>query len=173
LVQFGANSANPHHLPGDSRLAPDTNVLIDIAINHHGYYADITRNFFFGTPSARYQEILAVVADAQRAGVAAVRPGAAIADVDRACREVITAAGYGDAFTTRTGHGIGLNVHEQPSVTSTAPGVLSPGMVITVEPGIYLAGEFGARIEDTVVVTADGSNRLSASSRELVLTPAG
>jgi Xaa-Pro dipeptidase len=168
LVQFGANSANPHHLAGSTQLAPNTNILIDTAIAHHGYFADISRNFFFGTPGPRYEQIFEVVRQAQAAGVAAIRPGALVADVDRACRDVITAAGFGDAFTTRTGHGIGLNVHEEPSVTSTATTLLEPGMVITVEPGIYLAGEFGARIEDTVAVTADGSSRLSASSRDLV-----
>jgi Xaa-Pro dipeptidase len=170
LVQFGANSAIPHHLAGELTLARESNVLLDIAVTHGQYFADITRNLALGTPTGKYAEVFDVVRAAQAAGVAAAVPGATIHDVDHACRDTITAAGFGEAFFTRTGHGLGLEVHEPPSVVAGNPLVLEPGMVITVEPGIYLAGEFGVRIEDTIAVTMSAADRLSASSRDLIVT---
>jgi len=169
LVQFGASSAIPHHLASDPVLAANGNVLLDIAVTHNQYFADITRNLSLGTPSGKYAEVFGVVQSAQAAGVAAAIPGATIHDVDKACRDTITAAGYGAAFYTRTGHGLGLEVHEPPSVVAGNTLVLEPGMVITVEPGIYLAGEFGVRIEDTVAITETAADRLSASDRALVI----
>jgi Xaa-Pro dipeptidase len=169
LVQFGASSAIPHHLAGEQVLAAHGNVLLDIAVTHRQYFADITRNLSLGQPGSKYAEVFEIVRAAQAAGVAAAVPGAAIHDVDRACRDTIAAAGFGAAFFTRTGHGLGLEVHEPPSVVAGNPLVLEPGMVITVEPGIYLAGEFGVRIEDTVAITAAAADRLSASDRALVI----
>lgn len=169
LVQFGASSAIPHHLAGDPVLAAGGNVLLDIAVTHGQYFADITRNLSLGQPDGKYAEIHEIVRAAQAAGVAAAKPGATIHDVDKACRDTITAAGYGEAFCTRTGHGLGLEVHEPPSVVTGNTLVLEPGMVITVEPGIYLAGEYGVRIEDTVAITDAAADRLSASDRELVV----
>lgn len=169
LVQFGASSAIPHHLAGDPVLAASGNVLLDIAVTHGQYFADITRNLSLGPPPGKYAEVFEIVRSAQAAGVAAAVPGATIHDVDQACRDMITAAGYGAAFYTRTGHGLGLEVHEPPSVVAGNPLVLEPGMVITVEPGIYLAGEFGVRIEDTVAITAMAADRLSASDRALLI----
>ena len=170
LVQFGANSAIPHHLAGAQTLAANSNVLLDIAVTRGQYFADITRNLSLGAPSGRYAEVFGIVRAAQAAGVAAAVPGATIHDVDRACRDTIAAAGFGAAFFTRTGHGLGLEVHEPPSVVAGNQLVLEPGMVITVEPGIYLAGEFGVRIEDTIAVTAASADRLSGSDRDLVVT---
>ena len=170
LVQFGANSAIPHHLAGEQALAAHANVLLDIAVTHRHYFADITRNLSLGRPSGKYAEIFDVVRAAQAAGVAAAVPGATIHDVDQACRDTITAAGFGAAFFTRTGHGLGLEVHEPPSVVAGNPLVLEPGMVITVEPGIYLTGEFGVRIEDTIAVTTAAADRLSGSDRDLIVT---
>jgi Xaa-Pro aminopeptidase len=169
LVQFGASSAIPHHLAGEPVLAAHGNVLLDIAVTHRQYFADITRNLALGQPAAQYTDVFEIVRAAQAAGVAAAVPGATIDDVDRACRDTITAAGYGAAFFTRTGHGLGLEVHEPPSVVAGNPLVLEPGMVITVEPGIYLPGEFGVRIEDTVAITAAAADRLSGSDRALVI----
>ena len=169
LVQFGASSAIPHHLAGESILAASGNVLLDIAVTHGQYFADITRNLSLGPPTGKYAEVIEIVRSAQAAGVAAAVPGATIHDVDQACRDTITAAGYGAAFYTRTGHGLGLEVHEPPSVVAGNPLVLEPGMVITVEPGIYLGGEFGVRIEDTVAITATAADRLSASDRALLI----
>lgn len=169
LVQFGASSAIPHHLAGDPVLAANGNVLLDIAVTHGQYFADITRNLSLGPPPGKYAEVFEIVRSAQAAGVAAAVPGATIHDVDQACRDTITAAGFGAAFFTRTGHGLGLEVHEPPSVVAGSTLVLEPGMVITVEPGIYLAGEFGVRIEDTVAITTTAADRLSASDRALVI----
>jgi Xaa-Pro dipeptidase len=169
LVQFGPSSAIPHHLAGDLALTPHGNVLLDIAVTHGQYFADITRNLSLGEPAGKYAGVFEIVRAAQAAGVAAAVPGATIHDVDQACRDTITAAGYGEAFHTRTGHGLGLEVHEPPSVVKDNPLVLEPGMVITVEPGIYLAGEFGVRIEDTIAITETAADRLSASDRALII----
>jgi Xaa-Pro dipeptidase len=168
-VQFSASSAIPHHLAGEQVLAAHGNVLLDIAVTHRQYFADITRDLSLRQPGSKYADVFEIVRAAQAAGVAAAVPGATIDDVDRACRDTITAAGFGAAFFTRTGHGLGLEVHEPPSVVAGNPLVLEPGMVITVEPGIYLPGEFGVRIEDTVAITTAAADRLSASDRSLVI----
>jgi Xaa-Pro dipeptidase len=169
LVQFGSNSAIPHHVAGSEALEHNRNVLLDIAVTYQGYFADITRQIALGEPSQEYLMVFDVVRAAQAAGVAAAVPGATVHDVDSACREVIAAAGFGDAFFTRTGHGLGLEVHEPPSVVAGNHMVLEPGMVITVEPGVYLTGRFGVRIEDTIVIADSGAERLTASDRSLVL----
>ncbi|HTX85217.1 MAG TPA: Xaa-Pro peptidase family protein [Streptosporangiaceae bacterium] len=169
LVQFGANSAIPHHVAGNRMLEPNTNVLLDIAVTYRDYFADITRQVVLGDPGPDYRAAFDVVRAAQAAGVEAAGPGATVGDVDRACREVIVWGGYGDAFFTRTGHGLGLDVHEPPSVVAGNDLMLEPGMVITVEPGVYLAGKFGVRIEDTIAITESGADRLSASERDLVV----
>ncbi len=169
LVQFGPNSAIPHHVAGKDTLDLNRNVLLDIAVTYQNYFADITRNVALGEPTPDYVAVFDVVRAAQAAGVDAAVPGATVHDVDRACREVIAAAGFGDAFFTRTGHGLGLEVHEPPSVVAGNHFVLEPGMVVTVEPGVYLTGKFGVRIEDTIVITEAGADRLTASDRSLVL----
>ena len=169
LVQFGRNSAVPHHVAGNDALEHSRNVLLDIAVTYQRYFADITRQIALGEPTQEYLTVFDVVRAAQAAGVAAAVPGATVHDVDSACREVIAAAGFGDAFFTRTGHGLGLEVHEPPSVVAGNHMVLEPGMVITVEPGVYLTGRFGVRIEDTIVIADSGAERLTASDRSLVL----
>ncbi len=122
---------------------------------------------YLGEPSARYREVHAIVEHAVRAGMDAVRPGAPLSAVDKAARAVIESAGYGKEFTHRTGHGIGLSGHEPPSVTHTNDLLMQEGMVFSVEPGIYLEGEFGVRLEEIVVVTAQGAERLSKLPREV------
>jgi Xaa-Pro aminopeptidase len=169
LVQFGANSAVPHHVAGDRKLERNSNVLLDTAITHQHYFSDITRQVVLGDPAPDYVAAFDVVRAAQAAGVAAAVPGTTVEEVDSACRRVITEAGYGAAFFTRTGHGLGLEVHEPPSVVGGNDLVLEAGMVITVEPGVYLPGKFGVRIEDTIAITESGADRLSASGRDLVL----
>jgi Xaa-Pro aminopeptidase len=171
LVQFRSNSAIPHHVAGDRRLEPNSNVLLDIAVTYQRYFADITRQVVLGDPAPDYKAAFDVVRAAQAAGVAAAVPGATVEDVDTACREIIGEAGYGAAFFTRTGHGLGLEVHEPPSVVAGNSMVLEAGMVITVEPGVYLPGKFGVRIEDTIAITPGDADRLSASGRDLVLAP--
>ncbi|HEX2058971.1 MAG TPA: Xaa-Pro peptidase family protein [Actinomycetota bacterium] len=167
LVQAGANSASGHHQADDTPIRPGEPVLVDIAARADGYFADITQQVFLGEPPERYKEMYQVVADAQEAGVQAVREGARACEVHEAASAVIDAAGFGEWSGPRTGHGIGLDVHEPPSVVDTDATVLPVGAVITVEPGIYISGEFGIRIEDTVLVRAGAPERLTRGARAL------
>jgi Xaa-Pro aminopeptidase len=159
IVASGPNAAKPHHRPGDRRIQAHEPVVVDFGALYDGYCSDMTRTVWVnGVLDADLRRAIGVVAESQRAGVAAVAAGVAAADVDRACREVIQAAGWGDAFVHGTGHGVGLDIHEAPAVAATSVDTLQYGHVVTVEPGIYLPGLGGVRIEDTVVVT-DGGNR--------------
>jgi len=167
IVGGGPNSAYPHHSSGSRALVKGEPVLVDLGGRLEGYASDITRVGYLGAPSARYREIHAVVERAVRAGMDAVKPGAPLSAVDRAARSVIDVAGYGKYFTHRVGHGIGITGHEPPSVTHTNDLPMVEGMVFSVEPGIYLEGEFGVRLEEIVVVTSRGAERLSALPREV------
>lgn len=167
IVGSGPNSAFPHHRSGSRVLQEGEPVLVDLGGRLEGYMSDITRMGYIGEPSARYGEIHAIVEHAVRAGMEAVMPGAPLSAVDRAARAVIENAGYGKQFTHRTGHGIGLTGHEPPSVTHANDLPMQEGMVFSVEPGIYLEGEFGVRLEEIVVVTARGAERLNMLPREV------
>jgi Xaa-Pro aminopeptidase len=167
LVQAGANSAIGHHRAGDTEFRNGEPVLIDIAARLDGYFADITQQVFLGSPSAEYTEIYDVVAAAQEDGVRAARSGASAGDVDRAAMRVIEAAGLAESTGPRTGHGIGLDVHEPPSVIDGDETELVAGAVITVEPGAYFPGRFGIRIEDTVIVTDGDPQRVTRGARQL------
>jgi Xaa-Pro dipeptidase len=157
LVQFGALSALPHGHPAGALLAEDSAVLIDGGCRVEGYWSDITRTRWFGgTPPPDFARVVDVVRDAQRAGIARARPGVQAQEIDRAAREVITRAGFGEYFTHRTGHGLGMDGHEPIYMVEGNRAPLVPGCVFTVEPGIYLPGRFGVRIEDDVQCT-DGS----------------
>ena len=169
MVQAAPHSAAAHHMPGESLVQEGRPVLLDLAASHQGYFSDITRQFCLGVPGVKYQEVYEIVRRAQSAAVAAVAPGVRLADIDHAARSVISEAGYGDYFTTRTGHGLGLEVHEPPSVSGLNPLSMKTGMVFTIEPGIYLPDEFGVRIEDTVAVTDTGDVRLTTFERELII----
>jgi Xaa-Pro aminopeptidase len=136
-------------------------ILVDWGARVSGYHSDLTRTFFAGTISVRLRKVHEVVREAQRAAIAKVAPGVRLAEVDKAARNVIAKAGYGKQFGHSTGHGVGLNIHEAPSLSARAKGKLKPGMVVTVEPGIYLPGVGGVRIEDDVLVTARGHRVLS------------
>lgn len=169
-VQFGANSALPHGSVGDRRLERGQLIIIDFGALVDGYPADITRTFCLGEASADIQRIFDTVLSANRAAVAAARPGVPMGDVDKAARDLIAAAGYGAYFIHRTGHGLGLDIHEPiPQIAAGVTDILQPGMAFTIEPGIYLPGVGGARIEDDVVVTADGVEVLTQFPRELVI----
>ncbi|MCZ7647221.1 MAG: Xaa-Pro peptidase family protein [Planctomycetota bacterium] len=161
MFQWGPNSSLPHGRPTGKRLPPRAIVLIDWGARCGGYHADLTRTFFIGKIPPRLRKIHEIVAEAQRRAVAAVAPGVAFAEVDRAARDVIRKAGYGKQFGHSTGHGLGLRIHEAPSLNQRAKGALMPGMVVTIEPGIYLPGLGGVRIEDDVLVTATGGRVLS------------
>ena len=166
VVAAGENGAKPHHEPGDRVIAAGEPVVLDFGTLVDGYPSDQTRTLCFGgAPDDRVREVHEVVRAAQRAGVAAVEPGTTAGAVDAAARDVVEDAGYGDAFVHRTGHGVGLEVHEEPYVSRGAGRELEPGMVFSVEPGVYVAGEFGVRVEDLVVVTADGAERLNRTPR--------
>lgn len=160
-VCFAGNGAFPHHHTGMARLEPGMAVLVDIGSRMKGYPSDMTRVGYFGPAPEGFAEIHAIVDAAVRAAIAAARPGARACDVDRAAREVITAAGYGPQFLHRTGHGVGIDIHEGPYITATAQTVLEEGMVFSIEPGIYLPGRFGLRLEEVVILRADGAEVLS------------
>jgi Xaa-Pro dipeptidase len=167
LVQFGPSSALPHGGPGGRKLARGDVVLIDTGCTVQGYDSDVTRMACFGKPSDRVRHVYEIVERAQNAGVAALKAGASGEEVDAAARRVIEEAGFGPYFTHRLGHGLGMDGHEEPYLVKGNRTPLVAGNVETVEPGIYLPGEFGIRIEDDFAVTADGSVRLSPPSRGL------
>lgn len=169
IIAFGTNSAMPHHRSGLSRLQKGDVVLIDIGVNYRHYHSDMTRMAFFGTPDPRIEEIHAVVAEAQQRALALCAPGITIGTIDRAARDFIASKGYGAHFNHGLGHGVGLEIHELPVIKSTAPfyGVtLEAGMVITIEPGIYLSGIGGVRIEDTIVITDSGCGYENLTRRD-------
>ncbi|MFD3508907.1 M24 family metallopeptidase [Nocardia sp. NPDC058666] len=157
IVGSGPHGADPHHEVSDRVIEPGDVVVIDIGGPvEPGYYSDSTRTYVLGTPSPQVVEQMAVLEAAQAAAVAAVRPGVTAESIDAAARTVLADAGLGDAFIHRTGHGIGLSVHEEPYIVAGNDMVLEPGMAFSIEPGIYFRGQWGARIEDIVVVTEDG-----------------
>ncbi|MET0894869.1 MAG: Xaa-Pro peptidase family protein [Acidimicrobiia bacterium] len=169
IVASGPNAAKPHARPSARRVERGELVVIDFGCIVDGYCSDMTRTVSVGDPGPDARRIWDVVRASQEAGRVAVRAGVECAAVDAACRDVIADAGWADAFVHSTGHGVGLEIHESPRVASTARDTLAPGSVVTVEPGVYLPGVGGVRIEDTVVVTADGSDPLTAFPKELVL----
>jgi Xaa-Pro aminopeptidase len=165
IVGSGANGAKPHARPGDRRIRPGDLVVLDFGALVDGYCSDMTRTVAVGEPSETQVRMLEVVTAAQQAGVDAVRAGVAAAAVDKACRDVIAEAGWADAFLHATGHGVGLDIHEQPRVAATGDATLAAGQVVTVEPGVYLPEHGGVRIEDTVVVTDDGCRALTHTAK--------
>ena len=166
IVGSGPNGAIPHHTHGDRTIEEGDPVVLDFGAFVGGYASDQTRTVVFaGDPPEEFETVHDVVREAHEAGVDAVEPGAQAGVVDQAVRSVVDEAGYGDAFIHRTGHGVGLSVHEEPYVAPRSDTQLRPGMVFSVEPGVYLPDEFGVRIEDLVVVTADGCERLNDTDR--------
>ncbi len=173
IVGSGPNGASPHHDVSDRVIEPGDVVVVDIGGPiPEGYNSDSTRTYAVGEPAAEIAEAYAVLQRAQEAAVRTVRPGATAHEVDAAARDILTEAGLGELFIHRTGHGIGLDVHEEPYIMSGNDLPLQPGMAFSVEPGVYQAGKWGARIEDIVVVTADGVEPLNTRPHELVVLPA-
>jgi Xaa-Pro aminopeptidase len=168
IVAAGAHGALPHAEPREVEIQPNTLVMIDMGARVDGYCSDCTRTVATGELDDPAVAVYELVLRAQQAALAAVRPGAAAAGVDAVARELIEAGGHGERFGHGLGHGVGLEVHEGPRLAKTAEGSLVPGNVVTVEPGVYVPGEVGVRIEDLVVVTEDGGRSLSAFPKELV-----
>ncbi len=169
IVASGVNSALPHMRPTDRKIAQGDLVVVDFGAIFDGYHSDMTRTFVIGAPSARQIEQIQAVALAQQAGVDALLPGVTGAEVDAICRGVLEASGFGESFTHGTGHGVGREIHEAPSVGARAPDILRKGMVVTVEPGAYLPESGGVRIEDTLVLTGDGARPLTHATKDYLL----
>ena len=166
IVGAGANGAFPHHSTGNTQLATGDAVVMDIGGELNGYPSEITRSAIIGNYPDGYQDIHEVVEAAVVAAMAAASPGVKACEVDAAARTVIEDAGYGEFFMHRTGHGLGIEVHEPPYITATSQTVLQEGMVFSIEPGIYLPGRFGIRLEDIVILRADGPEILSELPRQ-------
>lgn len=169
IVAAGANSAVPHHRPTEAVLATGDFVKIDFGAVVGGYHSDMTRTFVLGRPADWQREVYELVFQAQRAGREALGPGAPVADVDAAAREVIAAAGHGSLFVHGLGHGVGLRIHEAPGIAKTGTGTLQSGVAVTVEPGVYFPGRGGVRIEDTLVVRDGGAELLTHTAKDLTV----
>ena len=167
IVASGPNSASPHHHPGDRVIQPGDAVVLDIGGSLGSYGSDTTRTAFVGPPAPDFAALYAVLQQAQRAACDAVRPGVLCSDIDAVARDIIEEAGYGEAFIHRTGHGIGMETHEEPYIVSSNSDPLEAGHAFSIEPGIYIDGEWGARIEDIVICTESGGERLNVSSTDL------
>ena len=169
IVAAAENAASPHHEPSTRVIADGEVVLCDFGGTMDGYCSDITRMFVVGEPTAEVRDTYAVLVEAQEAGVRAATVGTSCAAVDGAARRVIADAGYGDRFVHRTGHGIGTEAHEDPYIVDGNAAPLAPGHAFSIEPGIYLPGRFGLRLEDIVVATAAGPERLNDAPRDLAV----
>ena len=168
ICASGPNAASPHHHTGDRVIQEGDSVIFDWGGNLNGYQSDVTRTVHVGPPSEEFKRVYQVVLEANEAAFAAVKPGVPLQELDRAARKVITDAGYGEAFLHRVGHGLGLEVHEEPYLVEGNDLPLQAGMAFSDEPGIYLKGKLGVRIEDTVVCTEDGGIKLNHATRDLV-----
>ena len=169
IVAAGPNGASPHHEAGERIIEEGDAVVVDFGGKLDGYCSDTTRMFHVGEPGPEYRKAFAVLHEAQAAAVEAVRPGAIAQDIDRTARAILAGAGYGEYFIHRTGHGIGLEAHEHPYIVEGNNLELEPGMTFSIEPGIYLPGRYGMRIEDIVAVSTDGVERLNMSDRSLAV----
>lgn len=167
ILASGPNSANPHAVPSHRPLQPGDLLIVDWGAFVDGYCSDLTRTFSMGEPSPELAGIAQVVAEANAAARELAAPGIPAGELDRAARQVIEQSGYGPYFTHRTGHGLGMESHEGPYIRQGNPGLLEPGMTFTIEPGIYLPGQAGVRIEDNIVITDSGAESLSDLPREL------
>jgi Xaa-Pro dipeptidase len=170
-VLFGEKAALPHGGTGEGGLQPGMGVLVDVGTKIHGYNSDLTRTVFYGEPSEKQKKVYKTVLKANRKAFEAVKPGVTCESLDMTARKVIEKAGFGDYFIHRLGHGIGLKVHEHPYIVRNNKMELEPGMTFTIEPGIYIVGEVGVRIEDTVVCTQEGCESLTRMGRELKVFP--
>lgn len=169
IVSAGPNCANAHAVPTSRQLAPGDTLIIDWGASYQGYHSDITRTFAIGSIDPELKKVYQIVAEANAAGRAAARPNVAAGEVDKAARAVIEKTGYGSYFYHRTGHGLGIEIHEPPFIFAENTVSLLPGMTFTIEPGIYLSGRGGVRIEDDVAITETGSESLTDFDRHLII----
>lgn len=167
IVAFGKNAADPHHMPDDTVLQEGDVVLYDVGAIKDMYNSDMTRTFFYRSYTPKMKEVYEVVKKANEEAEKAIRPGMRFCDVDRVARDIITEAGYGPYFTHRLGHNIGLTCHEYGDCSEVNTDVIKPGMFFSIEPGVYLPGEFGVRIEDLIMVTENGCKILNSYSKEI------
>ncbi len=168
IIGSGSNSALPHYTAGDKVLNTGDSIVIDFGGIYQGYCSDMTRTVMLGKAADEYKEVYEIVKEAQKRAVEAVKPGMKASDIDAAARNYITEKGYGDYFIHRTGHGIGMEVHEEPYISDISKTALKPGMAFSIEPGIYIPGKFGVRIEDLVMVTESGVEVLNKFTKELI-----
>lgn len=174
IIAFGANSSMPHHRSGKTVLEQGMPILIDIGVHLDHYCSDMTRMVYLGEPAPEMAKIHDVAAKAQKAAIEMCRPGVRIGDLDLKAREIIDQAGFGPRFTHGLGHGVGLEIHEDPIVRNRPPHhdlLLEPGMVITIEPGIYFSGIGGVRIEDTLAITEDGHENFTCRPTAKLVLP--
>jgi Xaa-Pro aminopeptidase len=168
IVASGPNSAKPHHHPGTRSIGLGEPLVVDFGATYEGYRSDMTRTFCVDAePEGDMARVFAVVGQSQAAGAAAVKPGVSCKEVDTVCRNIIAEAGWADRFEHGTGHGVGLDIHEAPTVSQLGTAILAPGFVVTVEPGVYLPGTGGVRVEDTLVVTKDGARALTNFTKDI------
>lgn len=166
IIAFGANAANPHHGTGSAVAKAGDSVIFDIGCMKDSYCSDMTRTIFLGEATPHQEEVYNIVKNANLAAIAAVKPGVRFCDIDKAARDYIAQRGYGDRFLHRTGHSIGLECHEFGDVSSINTMEIAPGMIFSIEPGIYLSGDFGVRVEDLVLVTENGCEVLNHFSKD-------
>lgn len=171
IIAYGKNGADPHHENDDSLLSPGDSVIIDIGCYKDQYASDMTRTVFYKKASPRAEKVYNTVLKANQVAISKIKPGVSFSEIDLAARKVIEDEGFGDYFTHRTGHHIGIEVHEKPDVSSSSFGLLEEGMIFSVEPGIYLEGELGVRIEDLLLVTKDGVENLNKYGKALFIKP--
>lgn len=168
IIGSGLNSALPHYTAGDKVLNEGDSIVIDFGGVYQGYCSDMTRTVMLGKATNEYKEVYEIVKEAQKRAVEAVKPGMKASAIDAAARSYIAEKGYGDYFIHRTGHGIGMEEHEEPYISDISKTVLEPGMVFSIEPGIYIPGKFGVRIEDLVMVTESGVEVLNKYTKDLI-----
>ncbi|MCL2353822.1 MAG: M24 family metallopeptidase, partial [Defluviitaleaceae bacterium] len=169
IIASGENSAYPHYHAYDRVIQEKDMMILDFGCRYNGLYSDMSRTVFVGGINDEERKIYNIVLQAQEAGEAAAVTGAYIPDVDRAARSIIEDAGYGDAFLNRLGHGVGYMIHEAPDIKKNNHRKLEPNMAFSIEPGIYMPGKFGMRIENIVITTADGNEALNKSTKEIII----
>jgi Xaa-Pro aminopeptidase len=169
IAASGANGSMPHAIPTERKIAAGDMVTLDFGAEYMGYKADMTRTFAVGQPSGKMREVYGIVKEAQKRGAEALGPGKACKDIDAVARGYIAEQGYGEYFGHGLGHGVGLQIHERPNLKPVSEDVLAPGMAVTMEPGIYIPGAGGVRIEDTCVITGNGWESLFTSNKDLII----